>query len=85
MGNNPNKGEGIQNKKQKIKNLGEPVKTNEIGLRSGVFANGLGDLVSIPGRVIPKSFKMVLGVVAIENRAFWSPSTTVANFTYLML
>ena len=22
-------------------------------------------------------------VVAIEKRAFWSPSTTVANFTYL--
>ena len=24
-----------------------------------------------------------LGVVAIEKGAFWSPSTTVANFTYL--
>ena len=23
-----------------------------------------------------------LGVVAIEKGAFWSPSTTVANFTY---
>ena len=23
------------------------------------------------------------GVVAIEKRAFWSPSTTVANFIYL--
>ena len=26
-----------------------------------------------------------LGVVAIEKGAFWSPSTTVANFTYLQL
>ena len=25
-----------------------------------MFANGLGDLGSIPGRVIPKTFKMVL-------------------------
>ena len=24
-----------------------------------------------------------LGVLAIENEAFWLPSTTVANFTYL--
>ena len=26
-----------------------------------------------------------LGVVAIEKGAFWSPSTTVTNFTYLLL
>ena len=25
-----------------------------------------------------------LGVVAIEKEAFWSPSTKVANFTYLL-
>ena len=79
-----------------------------------VFANGLGDLGSIPGRVIPKTQIMVLdasllntqhykvrikgkvgqsreevapslhlGVVAIEKGAFGSPSTMVANFTYL--
>ena len=84
-----------------------------IGLVGWVFANGLGDLGSIPGRVIPKTLKMVLGtsllntqqfkvcikgkveqsrerssallylgVVAIEIRAFWSPSTTVANNKY---
>ena len=78
-----------------------------------VFANGPGDLDSIPGRVIPKTLKMVLdtsllntqhykvriegkveqskersspsllrGVVAIGKGAFWSPSTTVANFTF---
>ena len=67
-------------------------------------------LGSIPGRVIPKTFKMVLNttllntqqykvcikgkewrpplhlsVVAIEKGAFWLPSTTGANFTYLLL
>ena len=36
-----------------------------------VFANGPGDLGSIPGRVIPKTF--------------WSPSTTVSNFIYLLI
>ena len=78
-----------------------------------MFANGPGDLGSIPGRVIPKTLKMVLdttllntqhykvfkgkveqswewssalhlGVVAIEKGAFGSPSTMVANFTYLL-
>ena len=74
-------------------------------------------LGSIPGRVIPKTLKMVLdtsllntqqykvcikgkveqfrerssalplhlGVVAIEKGALWSPSTMVANFTYLYI
>ena len=31
-----------------------------IGLVDSVFPNGLGDLGSIPGRVIPKTLKMVL-------------------------
>ena len=85
------------------------------GLVGRVFANGLGDLGSIPGCVIPKTLKMVLdtslfntqqyklsikgkveqsrersstlpydlSVVAFEKGAFWSPSTTVTNFTYL--
>ena len=79
-----------------------------------VFANGPGVLGSIPGRVIPKTLKMVLDtfllntqrykvcikgkleqsrersirpplhvdVVSIEKGAFWSPSITVANFTF---
>ncbi len=82
-----------------------------------MFANGPGDLDSIPGRVIPKTLKMVLdtsllntqqykvrikgkveqsrerssagvvhlSVVAIEKGAFWSPPTTVANFTYIYI
>ena len=33
---------------------------NIIFLVSRVFANGEGDLGSIPGRVIPKTFKMAL-------------------------
>ena len=80
---------------------------------SRVFANGPRDRGSIPGRVIPKTQKMVfdaallntkhykvrikgkmeqfwecsstplhLGVVAVEKRAFGSPSTKLANFTY---
>ena len=32
--------------------------TTDIGLAVRVFANGLGDLGSIPGRVIPKTLKM---------------------------
>ena len=32
----------------------------DIGLEVRVFANGLGDLGSFPGRVIPKTQKMVL-------------------------
>ena len=39
-----------------------------IGLMSRVFANGPGDQGSIPGRVIPKSQKMVLQ----ESRVKWS-------------
>ena len=83
------------------------------------FANGPRDQGSIPGRVIPKTLKIVLdtfllntqhykvrikgkakqsrersslphtythlGVVAIIKGAFWSPSTTVANFTYFII
>ena len=76
---------------------------------AGVFANDPGDMGSIPGRIIPKTLKMVLdtsllntqqykvrikgkverpplylSVVAMEKGAFWSPSTTVANFTYIL-
>ena len=32
----------------------------KLGLVGRVFANGPGDLVLIPGRVIPKTLKMVL-------------------------
>ena len=72
-----------------------------------MFNNSSEDRGYIPGRVIPKTQKMVLnaallntehftvesrvkwsnavnGVVAIEKGAFESPSTKVANFTYLI-
>ena len=88
-----------------------------IGLEGRAFASDPGDLGSIPGRVLPKTFKIVLDssllntqqykvrtkgkvgtiqgkelhpplhlcVVATEKGAFWTPSTTVANFTLLTL
>ena len=85
-----------------------------IGIVGRVFGNGPGDLGSIPGRVIPRTQKMVLEAsllntqhykvwikgkvkqskergsalsytsVAIEKGAFWSPSTTVANFIFFI-
>ena len=87
-----------------------------IGLVGRVFANGPGDLSSIPGHVLPKTLKIVLdtsllntqhykvhvkgkveqsrerssssplhlSVVAIEKGVFWSPATTVANFTFYL-
>ena len=36
----------------------------------GVFANGLGDLSSIPGRVIPKTLKMVLNTSLLNTRQY---------------
>ena len=41
-----------------------------IGLMSRVFANGPGDWGSIPGRVIPKTQKMVLDA-ALLNTQHW--------------
>ena len=82
-----------------------------IGLMSRVFAKSSRDRGSVPGRVIPKTQKMVLNItllrtqyykvrikgkvehrpplqlgdVAIEKGAFRSPSTKVANFTYIFI
>ena len=36
-----------------------------------VFANGLGDLGSIPGRVIPKTQKMVLDASLTQYYKVW--------------
>ena len=36
----------------------------------GVFANGPGDLGSIPGRVIPKTLKMVLDTSLLYTRQY---------------
>ncbi len=35
-----------------------------------VFANGLGDLGSIPGRVIPKTLKMVLDTSLLNTQQY---------------
>ena len=59
-----------------------------IGLVGRVFANGPGDLGSIPGRVIPKNFKMVLDAsllntqqYKVASRVKWSnPGRGVAPF-----
>ncbi len=39
-----------------------------IGLVGRVFANGPGDLGSVPGRVIPKTLKMVLDTSLLNTQ-----------------
>ena len=41
-----------------------------IGLGVRVFSNGLGDLGSIPGRVIPKTQKMVLDASLLNTQHY---------------
>ena len=41
-----------------------------IGLVGWMFTNGLGDLGSIPGRVIPKTFKMVLDTSLLNTQQY---------------
>ena len=41
-----------------------------IGLMSRLFANGPGDWGSIPGRVIPKTQKMVLDATLISSQHY---------------
>ena len=36
-----------------------------------VFANGLGDLGSILGRIIPKTLKMVLDTSLLNTQQYW--------------
>ena len=42
----------------------------EIGQVDRVFANGPGDLGSIPGQVIPKSLKMVLDTSLLNTQHY---------------
>ena len=46
------------------------INTNNISLVGRVFANGPGDLGSIPGRVIPKTFKMVLDTSLLNTQQY---------------
>ena len=41
-----------------------------ISLKGRVFANGLGDLGSIPGRIIPKTLKMVLDTALLNTQHY---------------
>ena len=41
-----------------------------IGLVDRVFANGPGDLGSIPGRVIPKTLKMLLDTPLLNTQQY---------------
>ena len=41
-----------------------------IGLVGRVFANGPGDLSSIPGRVVPKTLKMVLDTSLLNTQQY---------------
>ena len=41
-----------------------------IGLAGRMFANGPGDLCSIPGRVIPKTLKMVLDTSLLNTQQY---------------
>ena len=41
-----------------------------IGLAGSVFTNGPGDLGSIPGRVIPKTLKMVLDTSSLNTQHY---------------
>ena len=41
-----------------------------IGLVGRVFANGPGDLGSIPGRVIPKTLKMLLDTSLLNTQQY---------------
>ena len=41
-----------------------------IGRVSRVFANGPGDLGSIPGRIIPKTLKMVLDTSLLNTQQY---------------
>ena len=45
-------------------------KIPDIGLGVRVFANGPGDLGSIPGRVIPKTQKMVLDASLLNTQHY---------------
>ena len=47
-----------------------PQSSRAIGLMSRVFINGLGDLGSIPGRVKPKTQKMVLDASLLNTQHY---------------
>ena len=55
---------------QNVRTLLTYTKSPDIGLAVRVFANGPGDLGSIPGRVIPKTQKMVLDASLLNTQHY---------------
>ena len=53
-----------------IKNSKEEQFMTSFTLVDRVFTNGPGDLGSIPGRVIPKTFKMVLDTYLLNTQQY---------------
>ena len=53
-----------------------------IGLVGRVFANGPGDRGSIPGRVIPKTLKMVLDTYLLNTQHY---KVHIKSFLYTQL
>ena len=54
----------------KVRIKGKVDQVPDIGLAVRVFANGLGDLGSIPGRVIPKTQKMELDASLLNTQHY---------------
>ena len=52
------------------RDIGPAVRNRDIGQAVRVFANGPGDLGSIPGRVIPKTLKMVLDTTLLNTQHY---------------
>ena len=50
--------------------VSQTIGDRSIGLMSRVFANGLGDRGSIPGRVIPKTLKMVFDATLLNTQHY---------------
>ena len=53
-----------------LKNVKNHLKNKQICIMVRVFANGPGDLGSIPGRVIPKAQKMVLDATLFNTHHY---------------
>ena len=54
----------------KLEKLGITTLNRDIGPAVRVFANGPGDLGSIPGRVMPKTLKMVLDTTLLNTQHY---------------
>ena len=62
--------QGLKAEKNKPVRIRNDRATPDIGLAVRVFANGPGDLGSIPGRVIPKTKKMVLDASLLNTQHY---------------